>query len=183
MRVRLLWPVILALAALVGLLAYGVAAKAPNTSLDNAVATGQRVAAPGADTRLPHLTRSGQGSVGDYKGKVVLLNFWGSWCPPCKEELPLLQRTHERIGGRGGMVLGVDEQDTTDDALATVRRYGLTYPSLRDPDRAFARRYGTNAYPETFVLDREGRVAALNRGPVTQAWLDRTLPPLLTEGT
>ena len=72
-------------------------------------------------------------------------------------------------------------KEVTSDGLAMVRRNKLTYPNLRDPDGEFADLYGTTAYPETFVIDRKGLIAARQRGPVDQAWLDRTLTPLLAE--
>ncbi|HYH90830.1 MAG TPA: TlpA disulfide reductase family protein [Solirubrobacteraceae bacterium] len=179
MRFRASWAVILAAALLVGLLAYGVASRRADTSIDDAIAAGERVDAP--DAELPVLGRGGEGSLADYKGKVVVLNFWASWCKPCTEELPLLERTHKAIAGRDATVLGANYQDVSDSALQFVRRFKLSYPSLRDRDGDFADRYGSRAFPETFVIDRSGRIAARRRGPVDQAWLDRTLPPLLGE--
>jgi cytochrome c biogenesis protein CcmG/thiol:disulfide interchange protein DsbE len=179
MRFRASWAVILAAALLVGLLAYGVASRRADTSIDDAISAGERVEAPTA--RLPVLGRGGEGSLADYKGKVVVLNFWASWCKPCTEELPLLEKTHKAISGRNALVLGANYQDVSDSALGFVRRFKLTYPSLRDRDGEFADRYGSRAFPETFVVDRRGRIAAQRRGPVDQSWLDRTLRPLLRE--
>jgi cytochrome c biogenesis protein CcmG/thiol:disulfide interchange protein DsbE len=109
----------------------------------------------------------------------VLMNFWASWCGPCVKELPLLERAQEQFQGRKATVLGINIQDAPEDALAFVNRFKLSYPSLRDVDRKFARRYGTNGYPETFVVDRDGRVVALHRGPVDQNWIDLHVEPLL----
>jgi cytochrome c biogenesis protein CcmG/thiol:disulfide interchange protein DsbE len=176
---RLFWPITLAAAALVGLLAYGVVSKGADTTLDDAVARGSRPQAP--TMTLPRLGRSGSGSLADYKGKVVVLNVWASWCPPCREEIPLLQRTHARIAAQGGVVLGVDTQDARSDALGFLRAKKATFPSLRDRDRSYGRDFGVTGYPETFLIDRKGRVVALRRQPVTQQWLDRQLPPLLAE--
>ena len=176
---RLYWPVTLAAAALVGLLAYGVAATGEDTSLDEAMAQGDRVEAPVAD--LPWLHKAGDGSLAGYEGKVVVLNIWASWCEPCKKEMPLLQRTHERIAKQGGTVLGIDTSDATDRALAFLREYRITFPSLRDRDRSYGRELDVVAYPETFIVDREGRITALRRGPVTREWLDAELEPLLGE--
>jgi cytochrome c biogenesis protein CcmG, thiol:disulfide interchange protein DsbE len=179
MRFRASWAVILAAALLVGLLAYGVASKRADTSIDDAITNGKRVAAPTA--RLPVLGAAGERSLADYKGKVVVLNFWASWCRPCTQELPLLERTHRTIAGRDALVLGANYQDVSTSALGFVRRFKLTYPSLRDRDGKFADRYGSRAFPETFVVDRRGRIAAERRGPVNQRWLDQTLPRLLRE--
>jgi cytochrome c biogenesis protein CcmG, thiol:disulfide interchange protein DsbE len=179
MRLRAAWAVIVAAALLVGLLAYGVASRRADTSIDDAIAAGERVDAPTA--KLPVLGTDRSGSLADYKGKVVVLNFWASWCRPCVEELPLLERTHRTIAPRDGTVLGANYQDVSDSALQFVRRFKLSFPSLRDRDGEYADRYGSRAFPETFVIDRRGRIAAQRRGPVDQAWLDRTLAPLLGE--
>ncbi len=179
MSLRTLWPVVLALAALCGLLVYGVAARGTDTSIDEALLAGERV--PAVSTELPRLGAEGTASLADYEGQVVVLNFWGSWCPPCVEELPLLERTQRDLRGQGATVLGVDVQDNTEDAMRFVRRFDLTFPNVRDRDRDYVDDYGVAAFPETFVIDRKGRIAAMRRGPVTQEWLDRTLPPLLAE--
>jgi cytochrome c biogenesis protein CcmG/thiol:disulfide interchange protein DsbE len=176
---RVFWPVTVAAAALVGLLAYGLVSKGTDTTLDEAVAKGQRPQAPVAT--LPMLASDGDGSLGDHRGKVVVLNFWASWCEPCREEVPLLQKTQEEIAGRGGVVLGVDTQDASEKATAFLRKLNARFPSLRDRDRAYGREFGVNAYPETFLIDRKGRVAAVRRLPVTQEWLDQNLPKLLEE--
>jgi cytochrome c biogenesis protein CcmG/thiol:disulfide interchange protein DsbE len=178
-RPRVYWPVTLAAAALVALLTYGVASVGPDTSLDQALQDGERVEAPVKD--LPRLGSGGTGSLAEYAGKVVVLNVWASWCPPCKSEMPLLQRTHEQIASRGGVVLGIDTQEPPEKALAFLREKGITFPSLRDRDREYGRDFGVSAYPETFLIDRRGRIAALQRGPIDQAWLDEHLEPLLKE--
>jgi cytochrome c biogenesis protein CcmG, thiol:disulfide interchange protein DsbE len=176
---RVFWPVTIAAAALVGLLAYGIAAKGTDTTLDQQVAKGERPQAP--TMVLPRLGAPGRASLADYRGKVVVLNVWASWCPPCREETPLLQRTQERIAAKGGTVLGVDTRDATTKALAFMRAHKATFPSLRDRDQSYGQKLGVTGYPETFVIDRQGRVAAIRRYPVDQAWLDRELPRLLAE--
>jgi cytochrome c biogenesis protein CcmG/thiol:disulfide interchange protein DsbE len=176
---RLFWPVTLAAAALVGLLAYGVFSKGDDRTLDDALASGKRPAAP--TMALPRLGKQGTGSLADYRGKVVVLNVWASWCDPCREEMPLLQRLHENISVKGGVVLGVDTQDASGSALDFLKKTKATFPSLRDSDRSYGRDFGVTAYPETFLIDRKGRVAALQRKPVTQKWLDENVPQLLAE--
>jgi cytochrome c biogenesis protein CcmG/thiol:disulfide interchange protein DsbE len=178
-RPRLFWPVTVAAAALVGLLAYGVFSKGADHTLDDALAHGQRPAAP--TMALPRLGGTGESSLADYRGKVVVLNVWASWCPPCVDEVPLLQKTQASIESRGGVVLGVDTQDAESNAVGFLKKVGATFPSLRDRDRSYGRKYGVTGYPETFIIDRRGRVAALQRFPVTKAWLDKTLTPLLAE--
>src|SRR3954451_22356426 len=164
---RLFWPITLAAAALVGLLAYGVFSKGADRAIEDALASGKRPAAP--TMSLPVLGENGRSSLADYKGKVVVLNVWASWCDPCREEVPLLQRLHQNISGHGGVVLGVDTQDASGNALDFLKKTKATFPSLRDRDRTYGRDFGVTGYPETFLIDRKGRVAALRRQPVTPA--------------
>lgn len=180
---RLLSPVSLvalaAAVALFGLLAYGVLSGGDDSAIDEALADGRRPDVP--DLSLPHLNRPGTASIEDYRGKVVVLNFWASWCPPCRDEAPLLERWHRRIQGQGGTVLGVNALDSTGDARQFVERYGISYPNLRDASGERLRPFGIVAYPETFVIDRRGRIAAVLRLPVTEEFLRREVLPLLRE--
>ena len=179
MRRGLPLAVIAVAGALVALLAYGVASQGTDTSIDDAVTRGERIDAPKAT--LPLLGRPGERSLADYRGRVVVLNFWASWCPPCISELPLLERTQERIVSQGGTVLGVNYKDIPEDAVDLARRAGLTFPNIRDRDGEYAEKYATVGFPETFVVDRAGRIAARRRGPVDEQWLNRTLGRLLAE--
>jgi cytochrome c biogenesis protein CcmG/thiol:disulfide interchange protein DsbE len=169
---------LLAVAALLGLLAYGLVSTEPDRGVEDALARGERPPAPALE--LDRLSGGGSESLADYRGKVVVLNVWASYCDPCKEESPLLQRWHERISRDGrATVLGVDMLDVTSDARAFVREYGLTYPMLRDPDGDSLAALGVIGYPETFVIDRRGRIAAAARGPVGEAWMRANVAPLL----
>jgi len=171
--------VILAVAALVGLLAYGLSANEPDRGIEHAIAKGERKRAPALE--LPTLSGVGRGSLARQRGKVVVLNFWASWCVPCRKESPLLERWHRRLAARGGTVLGVDVLDVSSDAAAFVRQYGLSYPMLRDKDGDTLDDFGVIAYPETFVIDRSGRIAASRRGPVDERFLRERVLPLLRE--
>ena len=173
------WIAIGVAALLVGLLAYGVAAQGTSTTIDQALAEGKRVEAPDAD--LAKLNESGTGRLADYAGKVVLVNFWAYWCDPCREEAPLVERTHKAMLKRDGTVLGIDTRDASEDAAKFADEFGLTYPSLRDGSGDFSDEYSITGYPETFVLDREGKIAAARRGPITQEWVDEHVTPLLDE--
>jgi cytochrome c biogenesis protein CcmG, thiol:disulfide interchange protein DsbE len=180
MRPRVYWPVTIAAALLVGLLAYGLTTTGTDTTLDSAMARGERVAPP-ATGSLPRLAGGGTGSLADYRGKVVLVNVWASWCTPCRDELPLIEQAHKTLAAKGGTVLGIDVKENSQAARKAVARYGLSYPNLRDRDGDYVRQWGQTGYPETYVIDRKGKVAAVRRLPVTRQWLARTLPPLLAE--
>ena len=159
-------------ALLVGLLIYGVASRGEDRGLEAAIARGDYPPAP--DRRLPRLDGGGEASLADYRGKVVVLNFWASWCPPCRREIPLLTRFQKTLGDRG-TVLGVTYKDEPADSRSFAEKYGINYPSLRDNRLELAPEYGTNALPETFVIDGQGRIVAVSRGEVTQEFLDAAL--------
>jgi cytochrome c biogenesis protein CcmG/thiol:disulfide interchange protein DsbE len=171
--------VIVAVVALMGLLAYGLSQNEPDRGIDQALARGERKPAPAFD--LPRLNGAGHASLADYRGRVVVLNFWASWCEPCRTESPLLERWHRRIVNRGGTVLGVDVLDVASDARGFAARYGLSYPLARDGDGNVLGPWGVVAYPETFVIDRRGRIAATRRGPVDEAFMRARVLPLLRE--
>jgi cytochrome c biogenesis protein CcmG, thiol:disulfide interchange protein DsbE len=171
--------VLIGVGALIGLLVYGVKATGRGQTLDDAIAHGRRPAAPAV--ALPRLEGGARAALADYRGTVVVLNYWASWCTPCRQESPLLERWQRRLAKRGGTVLGVDSLDVTADARAFVREFALTYPMLRDRDGETQRRFGVSGLPETLIVDRNGRIAALQRGPVDDAFLRRSVLPLLAE--
>lgn len=102
----------------------------------------------------------------ELRGKPVVINFWASWCVPCRKEAPELARFHETMGDRAPLV-GVDFQDARGDALAFIRKYGWRFPNIMDPTGALAARYGLIGLPTTFVIDAEGRIAQQLTGPQT----------------
>ena len=154
--------------AAVALLVFGLGSQGASRSLDNAVDQGRRPPAP--DRTLPILGTPGARSLASFRGRVVVLNFWASWCAPCVAEAPMLEQVQRQLTATGtGTVLGVTFKDLTPDSLGFVHSEHITYPSLRDSDGRLASAYGTDALPETFVLDRQSRVVAISRGQITQA--------------
>jgi len=120
-------------------------------------------AAPGF--RLKDLS-GGDVDLGAYRGKVVVLNFWATWCPPCVEEMPSLERLHRTLGPEGLAVVAVSTDEDEAELRRFVSSHGLTVPVLRDPGgRIASGGYRTTGYPETFVLDRSGVVLEHVVGP------------------
>lgn len=159
--------------AVVGLLVYGLASKG-----SSGLALGE--AAP--TSPLPQLEGGGTGSLAEYKGSWVLVNIWASWCIPCKQEAPALEKFQRQHAGAHFTVLGIDSRDLSGDGRGFVRRYGLTYPQLRDGDGAAAHEYGTTGVPENFLIDPRGRLQLHVVGPVTEDSLHDEVAPMLPQG-
>jgi peroxiredoxin len=94
----------------------------------------------------------------DYRGKVVVLNFWATWCPPCVEETPALVQLQQRIAARNGVVLGVSVDEDEAAYRKFLQDHGINYPTSRDSSRKAALDYGTAMYPETYIIDRKGKI-------------------------
>lgn len=102
----------------------------------------------------------------DFKGKVVFLNFWATWCPPCKEEMPAMERLYQRYKGQGFAVLAVSvDAEGAPVVTPFVKEHKLTFPIGLDPKMALAERYGVRALPTSFLVDRKGTLVALALGP------------------
>ncbi len=166
---------------MLALLAFGVARQGDDTSIDAAVAKGHRPIAPSASVALPVLGAGGKERLANFRGKVVVLNVFASWCDPCKAEAPVLEQTQREIAKQNATVLGVTYLDNSSDSEQFVRQEHITYPVIRDVNSNFVRSFGTTGVPETFVIDRQGRIAALRRYQLSGKWLQQTLPRLLAE--
>jgi peroxiredoxin len=94
----------------------------------------------------------------DLRGKIVLLNFWATWCKPCKEEMPAMQASYDKLRGQGFVVLAVNELEDTDRVIEHIRTHGHTFPVVMDHDNVVANRYGVVGLPVSFLVDRQGIV-------------------------
>ena len=163
---------LVAIAVAVALLALGIVlARAIMTSsgaraVPSEVASGARPLAP--DFTLRTLDGTGTVSLADLRGQIVVINFWASWCDPCKEEAPVLEDFWQTEAEPNGVAfVGIDTQDLSDDARAFAKTYALTYPLVHDAGGEVGRDYGVGAFPETFVVDAQGRAVVWFPGAIT----------------
>jgi cytochrome c biogenesis protein CcmG/thiol:disulfide interchange protein DsbE len=160
----------LAVCAVIGLLGFGLLSKGKAK-----IAVGD----PVPDRALPVLGGSGQGSIADYRGRWVLVNLWASWCGPCRQEAPVLDRFARRYRGRGVSVLGIDVQDNSGDALAFIHDNHVDYPQLRSVGDERSEAFGSTGVPENFLVDPRGRLALIWRGVVDTEFLEDNVVPLV----
>ena len=111
----------------------------------------------------------------DFRGKVVFVNFWASWCPPCRAEAPMLESMWRRLREQGVLFLGVNTQDEEPRARAFLAEFGITFPSGRDPDGRIAIDYGVWGLPEAFIVDPAGRITYKHIGTIGAAQLAEKL--------
>jgi cytochrome c biogenesis protein CcmG, thiol:disulfide interchange protein DsbE len=159
-------------ALLIGLFGWRVSQRDAGASLPEKIAAGEQPAAPGFS--LERLDGNGRLSLAGLRGKAVVVNFWASWCQPCKQESPRLEQAWNRYRARGLVVLGIDAQDFRTDARRFVDRYGLSYPVVHDGAGSTLGHWGVTGFPETFFVGRNGKLVGEKiEGPVSNAQLEQ----------
>jgi peroxiredoxin len=115
----------------------------------------------------------------DYRGKVVLINFWATWCLPCRAEMPEFETIYRAYRERGFEVLAIDLQETATEVQPFMAELGLSFPALLDRDGFVSRAYRARALPSSFLVDRQGTIRYLKIGPVTADALEEEVRKLL----
>jgi cytochrome c biogenesis protein CcmG/thiol:disulfide interchange protein DsbE len=160
--------ILLPVLAVVALLAYGIVAKGREPLGEG----------PAPDFTL-QLFDGGQVSLSELRGQVVVVNIWASWCPPCRDEAPVLESAWRRYRDRGVTFIGVDYMDTEPAALAFIEEFGVTYPNGPDLGSRIADAYQVQGVPETFFITRQGEIAEVFVGPLNEARMTAILERLL----
>jgi len=160
----------LAVCAVIGLLGFGLLSKGTAKV---------EVGDPVPDRALPVLGGSGEGTIADYRGEWVLVNLWASWCLPCRDEAPELERWWRAHRDQGATVLGINVQDNSEDALAFLDEFKTTYPQLRSVGDERSEAFGSTGVPENFLVNPKGKMALIWRGPVDERFLEDSVDPIV----
>jgi cytochrome c biogenesis protein CcmG/thiol:disulfide interchange protein DsbE len=160
------------------------------SAVPNSETTGGQIPSPREGFLAPDFTldqlNGGQIRLADLRGKVLLINLWATWCPPCRAEMPAIQRVYEANRGLGFEVLAVNmtHQDSEQSAAAFVEQHGLTFPVLLDRTGQVGRLYLMRALPSTFLVDREGVIQqVMIGGPLSEVTIQTAVETILGEGS
>ena len=164
--------------AFFALMAFGLANRSPATGRSGET----RVGKPAPSFSMP-LLGGGQFNSEDHRGSPMIINFWASWCPPCRQESPGFERVWQRYRNQGIQLVGVDIQDTEEEALAYVREFGLTFPNGRDTDGKITIEYGVIGLPVTFFISADGVVEGRWVGALPEDRLESWTQALLAGST
>ncbi len=119
----------------------------------------------------------------DLRGRPVLINYWAAWCPPCRDEAPVLERVWQEYQAKGVVFIGVDIWDSEDEARKFLDSYGITYRNGQDPRGTTAIDYAVRGIPETFFVDRQGQITRKWNGPLTESRLRTFLDEIVGSGS
>ena len=136
------------------------------------------VGKPAPAFTLERLDGSGEVALADFSGKVVVVNFFASWCLPCTQENPTLVRVYERYRGSDVVLIGVNLQESREDGLAYVQRMGMSWATLADDDGRVVLSYGVFGPPETFFIGRDGIIEGRHIGPIDETTLVKAIEEL-----
>lgn len=141
----------------------------------------QPTGGPAPEFILPLMGSEGEFSLADQRGQVVVVNFWGSWCGPCRIEAPMLQRTYELYQDEGVEFVGIAVKDIESDALAYMAEFGITYPNVMDTGAKLEDEYRTEGVPETFIIGKDGKITEFFLAQPSESQLHEAIEAALQE--
>jgi cytochrome c biogenesis protein CcmG/thiol:disulfide interchange protein DsbE len=174
MRKPVIAVAVLIAAGFLGLLVWGMMHKEPITGLSGVTMVNR----PAPDFNLTTFEGTAI-SLKDLRGKPVVINFWASWCPPCREEAPVIESAWRGYKDNGVVFLGVNIQDRREDALGYAREFHITYPNGPDPAGEITIDYGVSGIPVTFFISREGEVVRRWVGAIDRPVLTRSIEEIM----
>lgn len=118
-------------------------------------------------------------ALSDYAGDVIIMNFWATWCPPCRAEMPGLNRFYEAYRDKGVVLLAINEEESVETVRPFIQNNNFTFPILLDLQGRVAQQYSTRSFPTTFIIDRHGTIQHVQTGVITEAELEEIVLPLL----
>ncbi len=175
--------ILLALAGLIALFAWGLARSDQTPSgiaVNSQLGEVEVRSGPARPFELA-LFDGGTLTLEELRGQVVMVDFWASWCPPCRAEAPTLAQVYREYRDQGVKFVGVAIWDTAEDAQAYIREFGVTYPNGLDPKGQMGMDYGVTGIPEKYFISRDGTLVKKFNGPMDKARLKRVLDELLAE--
>ncbi|MCB0064878.1 MAG: TlpA family protein disulfide reductase [Caldilineaceae bacterium] len=182
LRRLLVWlPVFVALVALLGLLGWGMWRQqtgSPGVITNDGPATVAVMSRPAGDFTMPlydPFNNETEFQLSNYRGQTVVLNFWASWCPPCREEAPVLEAVWRQYQDQDVIFVGVDIWDTERDARAYMREFNITFPNVIDNRGKVAVEYGLTGVPETYFITPDGMISRKVIGAISQAVLEESI--------
>lgn len=150
----------------------------PKHTVEGNGGPGSLTGAPAVSYDIPR-TDGTTDSLAKHRGSVVVMNFWATWCPPCKEEMPALQALYRENRAKGLVVLGIDQGESRARAAAFAKEHGITFPILIDEDQKYASSYVSVGLPTTVIVGRDGHVVRGVDGPQTLVAFRAMVAPLL----
>lgn len=118
-------------------------------------------------------------ALADYEGEVIIMNFWATWCPPCRAEMPGINRFYEAYKDDGLVVLAINEEESAETVRPFIQTNNFSFPVLLDSEGRVAQQYSTRSFPTTFIIDRQGIIQHVQTGEISEDELARVVLPLL----
>lgn len=120
-------------------------------------------------------------NLSDYRQKIVMINNWATWCPPCKAEMPVLEKYFKAHSDQGFILIGIEAGDLEEDVASFVEEYGISFPILLDPNNKSLIAFHNDNLPSSYVIDHKGNVILAWTGPINRAMLEKYVTPLLEQ--